>query len=68
MTASTVALLVAVFLATAVEVVEALTIVLAVGVTRDWRSTLIGVASALVVLASTCAKVGEVVRRNERVG
>jgi len=38
------------FLASIVEFVEALTIVLAVGVTRQWRSTLIGVASALVVL------------------
>lgn len=58
MTTSTVALLVAVFLATAVEVVEALTIVLAVGVTRDWRSTLIGVASALVVLAGLVTILG----------
>src|SRR5215472_3197880 len=58
MTTSTVALLVAVFLATAVEVVEALTIVLAVGVTRDWRSTLVGVASALVVLTGLVAVLG----------
>ena len=36
----------AAFLACAVEMVEALTIVLAVGVTRDWRSTLIGVGVA----------------------
>jgi uncharacterized membrane protein len=39
------------FLASIVEFVEALTIVLAVGVTRQWRSTLIGVASAVVVLS-----------------
>ncbi len=39
------------FLASVVEFVEALTIVLAVGVTRQWRSTLIGVVSALVLLA-----------------
>ncbi|MEA2673981.1 MAG: hypothetical protein QOI92_1173 [Chloroflexota bacterium] len=39
------------FLASIVEFVEALTIVLAVGVTRQWRSTLIGVAAAVVVLA-----------------
>jgi uncharacterized membrane protein len=38
------------FLASLVEFVEALTIVLAVGVTRQWRSTLIGVAAAVVVL------------------
>jgi len=38
------------FLASAVEMVEALTIVLAVGVTRGWRSTLIGVASASAAL------------------
>jgi len=34
------------FLASAVEMVEALTIVLAVGVTRGWRSTLLGVGAA----------------------
>jgi uncharacterized membrane protein len=39
------------FLASIVEFVEALTIVLAVGVTRQWRSTLIGVAAAVGVLA-----------------
>src|SRR5579859_1897048 len=38
------------FLASIVEFVEALTIVLAVGVTRQWRSTLIGVAAALIGL------------------
>jgi uncharacterized membrane protein len=38
------------FLASIVEFVEALTIVLAVGVTRQWRSTLLGVAAALVLL------------------
>ena len=38
------------FLASIVEFVEALTIVLAVGVTRQWRSTLIGVAAAVAVL------------------
>lgn len=46
------------FLASAVEMVEALTIVLAVGVTREWRSTLIGVASALVALAALVAVLG----------
>jgi uncharacterized membrane protein len=40
-----------IFAACAVEAVEALTIVLASGVTRGWRSTLEGAAAALVVLA-----------------
>ena len=39
------------FVASLVEFVEALTIVLAVGVTRQWRSTLVGVATAAVALA-----------------
>ncbi|MDQ3864278.1 MAG: hypothetical protein M3317_12435 [Actinomycetota bacterium] len=39
-----------VFVATAVEMVEALTIVLAVGVSRGWRSTLQGALAALVAL------------------
>src|ERR1700737_3307315 len=41
----------ATFAASAVEVVETVTIVLAVGITRGWRSTLIGDGSAAVVLA-----------------
>ncbi len=48
----------AAFLACAVEMVEALTIVLAVGVTRDWRSSLIGVALAAVALAVIVAALG----------
>jgi uncharacterized membrane protein len=40
------------FLASAVEFVEAVTIVLAVGVTRSWRSALLGTGTALVVLAT----------------
>ena len=51
MDASELGLLVAVMLAAAVEFVEAFTIVLAMGITRDWRSTLAGTAAALVVLA-----------------
>ena len=47
----TLVLVVAVFLASAVEMVEALTIVLAVGVTRGWRSAVEGVAAALATLA-----------------
>ena len=45
-------LLLAVTLASAVEFVEAFTIVLAMGITRDWRSTLAGTALALVALAA----------------
>jgi uncharacterized membrane protein len=44
-------LVLSVFLACVVEGVEALTIVLAVGTTRSWRSTWYGVAAALLALA-----------------
>jgi uncharacterized membrane protein len=46
------------FLASAVEGVEALTIVLAVGVTRGWRSTMVGVAAAGAVLALVVVALG----------
>jgi uncharacterized membrane protein len=52
------ALFVAVFLACTVEAVEATTIVLAVGTTRDWRSAIRGLLVALVVLAATVAVLG----------
>lgn len=51
-------LLLSVFLACAVEAVEALTIVLAVGVTRQWRSTMLGVLGGLIVLAVVIAALG----------
>jgi uncharacterized membrane protein len=51
-------LVVAAFLASAVEMVEALTIVLAVGVTRGWRSAGWGVAAALGGLAIIVAGLG----------
>ena len=51
-------LLVSVFLASAVEFVEALTIVLAMGMTRGWRSALAGVAAALAALTVTAAVAG----------
>jgi uncharacterized membrane protein len=51
-------LAISVFVACAVEAVEALTIVLAVGVTRSWRSTLTGVGVALVALAVLTAALG----------
>ena len=41
------ALAVTVFIAAIVELVETLTIVLAIGLTRGWRSTLAGVVAAL---------------------
>src|SRR4030081_1141325 len=46
------------FLASTVEMAEALTIVLAVGVSRQWRSTLIGVGVALVALGAVIAALG----------
>jgi uncharacterized membrane protein len=46
------------FLASAVEMVEALTIVLAVGTTRSWRSALTGVAVATLALAAVVAALG----------
>lgn len=46
------------FLASAVEMVEALTIILAVGLTRGWRTALSGLAAALVTLAVVIAVVG----------
>jgi uncharacterized membrane protein len=49
------------FLASGVEGVEALTIVLAAGVTREWRSTLIGVAAAVAVLGAFVAALGPAV-------
>ncbi len=52
------ALVLTVFVACAVEAVEALTIVLAAGLTREWRSTFQGMAAALVVLAATVAVLG----------
>ena len=56
-------LLLAVVLATAVEMVEALTIVLAVGVTRGWRATLVGVGTAVVALGIVVAAVGPAISR-----
>jgi uncharacterized membrane protein len=47
-----------VFLACAVEAVEALTIVVAVGTTRSWRSAMSGVGAAIVVLGAIVAALG----------
>jgi uncharacterized membrane protein len=55
---SSLALFLTVFIACAVEAVEALTIVLAAGLTREWRSTFQGMAVALAVLAVIVAVLG----------
>jgi uncharacterized membrane protein len=46
------------FLASSVEAVEALTVVLAVGVVRGWRSALLGTVAALGLLAALVAVFG----------
>jgi Ca2+/H+ antiporter, TMEM165/GDT1 family len=56
--ADTAGLVVSAFLASAVEFVEALTIVLAMGTTRGWRSTWAGVGAALAALAVITALAG----------
>jgi uncharacterized membrane protein len=56
-----VGLALSVLAACAVEAVEALTIVLAVGATRSWRSALTGVGAALGVLAVITAALGPAV-------
>ena len=50
-------------LASAVETVEAVTIVLAVGVTRGWRPALSGAGAALLALAALVAAIGPTVAR-----
>jgi uncharacterized membrane protein len=55
--------LVAAFLASLVECVEALTVVLAVGSVRGWRSALSGATAALAVLAGIVAALGPLLMR-----
>ncbi len=55
---ATIVLLLAVFGASCVEAVEALTIVLASGTTRGWRSAMEGTAAALLLLAVLVGGVG----------
>jgi uncharacterized membrane protein len=55
--------LIAAFLASLVECVEALTVVLAVGSVRGWRSALTGCAAALAVLAAIVAALGPALTR-----
>ena len=61
MSAGVWALFLAVFLACAVEAVEATTIVLAAGTARDWRSAATGTGAALVALAVIVAVAGPAV-------
>jgi uncharacterized membrane protein len=58
MSGSEFGLALSVFLACSVEAVEALTIVLAVGSTRSWRSTFYGVGAAVVLLAAVAGALG----------
>jgi uncharacterized membrane protein len=53
----------AAFLGSTVESVEALTIVLAVGLTRGWRAPLYGTVSALVLLAALVLAFGELITK-----
>jgi uncharacterized membrane protein len=55
---SAVFLVLSAFLASAVEMVEALTIVLAAGLTRGWRSSLTGLGAAVLALAAIVAALG----------
>jgi len=54
---------VAAFLASLVEFVEALTVVLAVGVTRGWRDALTGAGAAALVLLALVAALGPLLTR-----
>ncbi len=61
MTGPELGLAISVFLACAVEAVEALTIVLAVGTTRSWSSSLYGAGAAVMALAVVVATLGPAV-------
>ncbi|HXC23187.1 MAG TPA: hypothetical protein VNU28_01265 [Solirubrobacteraceae bacterium] len=58
MSGADIGLAVSVFLACAVEAVEALTIVLALGTTRSWSSAMGGVGAAMLALAAIVAALG----------
>ena len=58
MITSSIILVLATFLASAVEAVEALTVVLAMGVTRGWRSPLIGAGIATLALVVIIGSLG----------
>src|SRR3954454_20288637 len=55
---STPILVLTAFLASAVEMVEAVTIILAVGLTRGWRAAIIGTVAGLLTLAVVVAALG----------
>ena len=61
--ASGIGLVVSTFLASAVEFVEAFTIVLAMGLTRGWRSALWGAVAAVAALAAATAVFGYALTR-----
>ncbi len=61
--AATVTVFVSAFAASFVEAVEALTIVLAVGLTRGWRASLAGAGVGLVALALIVAALGPLLQR-----
>jgi uncharacterized membrane protein len=58
MTTATAFVVLASFLASAVEAIEALTIVLAVGLTHGWRTSLVGVAAGSAALAVVVIALG----------
>ncbi len=58
MTAAQYSLLISVFVASLVEAVEAVTIVLAAGVARSWKSSMLGVLAALMSLGAVIAIFG----------
>jgi Ca2+/H+ antiporter, TMEM165/GDT1 family len=61
-TATTAALITSVFLASMVEFVEAFTIVLAMGITRGWKSALAGTAAAVIALTLFTTVLGYAIR------
>ncbi len=63
MSTSQIFLMTSTFLACGVEMVEALTIVLATGITRGWRSAMLGVAAALGALAVIVVLLGPAMAR-----
>ena len=63
LSAAELALVGATFLASAVEIVEAYTIVLAMGLTRGWRSTAAGAVAALALLAVLTVVAGYTILR-----
>src|SRR5437588_542596 len=56
--AGVVPVLITTFLASTVEAIEMVTIVVGVGATRGWRSTLLGAGAGFLVLAVVVARIG----------